>query len=277
MRSWRVGREELLRDLAMLRRSHRARYGTPIFDVRARGRGREIQVEGTVLQHAQRTAIARLARRHRSLHCELDVGVLLDRTRLPQAIADDDVVDVYESARPDAALSTQVTADDAFEVLAEQSARYLVRLDDRTLGWVDDDRVRFIQPRNKRPVIARGDALAAVDEAQSYLGVPYLTGGCSRTEIDCSGLIQRVNRSVFGLVLPRNTRDQMRCGSAVSLDRARPGDTVFLRGPLGIHVGILLSGRRVIHASSSRQRIVIDPLSHLRQSLQLATIRRFVD
>ncbi|HEY5933620.1 MAG TPA: NlpC/P60 family protein [Kofleriaceae bacterium] len=272
-----MGRDDLIRDLRRLDAHYRTRYGTPIFDLRARFTGRDALITGEVLLPAQLVALQRIARRHPQLHGHHEVSVLAATRPTTYGVANDAVVDVHEHARAGAKLATQITADDpAFEILTERHGRYLVRLDCGALGWIDDKDTRLVATpmmQASRP----GDGHHLVDEGLSYLGVPYLTGGCTRVAIDCSAIIQRVFRSVLGLVVPRNTRDQMRHGRAVSLARSRPGDVVFLRGPLGVHTGMFLRDGRVLHASYRHHKIVIDTLGELRRSLRFTTIRRFAE
>ncbi len=65
-----------------------------------------------------------------------------------------------------------------------------------------------------------------VDEAEKYLGMPYVWGGSDPSQggMDCSGLVQHVYQQ-FGIDLPRVSADQARSGTPVtSMDQARPGD-----------------------------------------------------
>ena len=272
----------MIRDLRRLDAHYRARYGTPIFDLQTRFTGRDARITGEVLLPAQVAALQRIAHRHPQLRCHHEGSVLAATWPATYGVANDSVVDVHEHARPGAKLATQVTPDDpAFEILTERHGRYLVRLDCGALGWIDDTDTRLVAspgPESEDPQTPRpGDDHHLVEDGLSYLGVPYLTGGCTRVAIDCSAIIQRVFRSVLGLVVPRNTRDQMRHGKAVSLARSRAGDVVFLRGPLGIHTGMFLRDGRVLHASYRHHKIVIDTLGELRRSLRFTTVRRFAE
>lgn len=100
---------------------------------------------------------------------------------------------------------------------------------------------------------------ALLKTARSYYGVPYRTGGVSRSGMDCSGFVQTSFKAI-GLNLPRISRDQAMVGHAISKSELKPGDLVFFAtGTPGRinHVGIVtdasdLNAIRFIHASSSR-------------------------
>jgi hypothetical protein len=87
--------------------------------------------------------------------------------------------------------------------------------------------------------------------AIKYLNAPYLWGGKSPFGIDCSGLVQMVFK-ICGYRLFRNSWQQSNQGKSFrDIEQGRPGDLVFFKNPEGKvnHVGILLEGDRIIHAS----------------------------
>jgi len=91
-----------------------------------------------------------------------------------------------------------------------------------------------------------------------YKGSPYMWGGRSRYGIDCSGLSMAVYRH-FGLVLPRDARQQAAVGKTVDFPTEQPkaGDLAFFADEVGkiTHVGIMLGTESILHASA---RVRID-------------------
>ncbi len=86
--------------------------------------------------------------------------------------------------------------------------------------------------------------------AQKYLNAPYQWGGKSPFGIDCSGFTQMVFK-INGHKLQRDANQQARQGKSITFKDAQPGDLVFFKNKENkiLHVGILLSKDKVIHAS----------------------------
>ncbi len=89
-------------------------------------------------------------------------------------------------------------------------------------------------------------------EAMLWENTPHRMGGTTQRGIDCSGLVMVINQKLFGIDLPRTTKDQARSGTPISRSRLQAGDLVFFQPPeYKRHVGIYLGRGEFLHASSS--------------------------
>ena len=99
------------------------------------------------------------------------------------------------------------------------------------------------------------------ENALMLLNSPYQWGGRTPFGIDCSGFVQLVYK-LNGIQLPRDASQQAKMGQALSfIEEAEEGDLAFFDNEEGniTHVGILLDGNRIIHASG---KVRIDKLDH---------------
>ena len=100
-----------------------------------------------------------------------------------------------------------------------------------------------------------------IEDAFTYLNAPYLWGGKSPMGIDCSGFVQMVY-AMNGMQLPRDASQQADKGHALSfIEEAEEGDLAFFANSDGniVHVGIMLSNHRIIHASG---KVRMDKIDH---------------
>ena len=112
---------------------------------------------------------------------------------------------------------------------------------------------------------ASGEIRKMLTEAAKYRGRPYRMGATGPRAFDCSGFTKYIF-NLFGVTLPRTSKEQYHVGKTVNRKDLRPGDLVFF-GRTGTrsvgHVGIVYSvdrttgGFQFIHASTSRG-VVID-------------------
>jgi len=83
--------------------------------------------------------------------------------------------------------------------------------------------------------------------------VPYRAGGMTKHAVDCSGLAVLAYREIFGISLPRTSREQADFGRTIHTGPFKPGDLLFFRtGSFQHHIGLYFKDNTFIHASSSR-------------------------
>lgn len=100
--------------------------------------------------------------------------------------------------------------------------------------------------------------LESVDE---WYGVRYRSGGNTKKGVDCSGFSVAVYATVYGIMLPRVSREQYRISRKISTTELQEGDLVFFDtrgGGYVSHVGIYLGNNKFIHASVSKGVMVND-------------------
>jgi len=120
-----------------------------------------------------------------------------------------------------------------------------------------------------------------VAKARSSLGTKYRLGGNKPgVGLDCSGLV-RYAMSVLDMVLPRTAQGQAKVGTEVPKDVAalKPGDVLtFGRGKRISHVGIYVGDGKMIHASTSKRRVIETPITKRNPLIrQWLGVRRLVD
>lgn len=126
------------------------------------------------------------------------------------------------------------------------------------------------QPSHSKPTKHHGNSDPAVLSIHDKLvaqhadwrGVPHRWGGRSKSGVDCSALVQLTYQQHFSLQLPRTTQEQSSVGTAVSKQQLQAGDLVFFKtGRNQRHVGMMLDGKRFLHASYSKG-VIISELSN---------------
>lgn len=107
------------------------------------------------------------------------------------------------------------------------------------------------------PKITGCNGESIVSIAESMLGVPYVFAGCSYSGIDCSGLVKYCYAQV-GIDLPHGaTQIYLHSGVSVPRSDIQPGDVIcYDYGSYCGHVAIYVGDGQVIHASSTRGKVV---------------------
>lgn len=107
-----------------------------------------------------------------------------------------------------------------------------------------------------------------------WIGTRYRLGGSSKTGIDCSALMQVMFTSLYGISLPRTSREQFSQSRAVSREEMKEGDLVFFNTSGHIsHVGLYLQNNKFVHASTTGG-VTISDLDEEYWSRKFAGVRR---
>ncbi|MFL9905604.1 C40 family peptidase [Paraburkholderia sp. RL17-337-BIB-A] len=124
--------------------------------------------------------------------------------------------------------------------------------------------------------IARADI---VDQAMTMIGVPYRWGGNDPDSgLDCSGFVRYVYRKATGKLLPRQSAQISKTGSAIAKPDLHPGDLVFFNTPRGTatHVGIYVGKQKFVHAPATGSSIRVESLSANYWASRYYGARRFM-
>lgn len=122
------------------------------------------------------------------------------------------------------------------------------------------------------------------NNAEQWINTPYLWGGKTCMGTDCSGLVQNLYHQA-GMDIPRDASAQALTGRNIhSVSEARPGDLAFFDNEAGkiIHVGIILEGGMILHASSKVRKDTFDERGifsseRAKYSHNLRMIRNLID
>jgi cell wall-associated NlpC family hydrolase len=127
-----------------------------------------------------------------------------------------------------------------------------------------------------------GSAGRIVDLAYSALGVPYVHCGSGMSGFDCSGLTSWAYRQI-GIAIPRSTSGYYNLGRGVAYADIRPADIICMDtkqtdGKTTItHVGIYVGNGMMIHASSTKGKVVLQNVKqYFSWGVKLISVRRIL-
>lgn len=102
-------------------------------------------------------------------------------------------------------------------------------------------------------------ANVAIDAALSYIGVPYVWGGASRSGVDCSGLIM-LAYAAAGIFFPHYSGAMYADTVRVPLWDLRPGDLLFWGWHGDQHVAMYIGHHDMIEAEMTGTRVHVVPV-----------------
>jgi hypothetical protein len=114
------------------------------------------------------------------------------------------------------------------------------------------------------PVPPAAPVPGVIGVAETWLGTPYVFGGCSRSGVDCSCFVELAFAAI-GVSLPRTAQEQWDATARVDQAELEPGDLVFFAHTYRsvdtiTHVGIYLGGGMQINAPDTGQVVSIQPV-----------------
>lgn len=92
----------------------------------------------------------------------------------------------------------------------------------------------------------------------AWYGAPYKYGGDGKSGIDCSRLVCRIYKDVYGKNVAGTARDLDRMSESVKQSRLKQGDMVFFKieSSKVSHVGVYIANNHFVHASVKKGVII---------------------
>jgi cell wall-associated NlpC family hydrolase len=181
-------------------------------------------------------------------------------------------------------LST-ATRGQTLAVLSEMDGLYGVLMVNNTIGWVPKESMELLDYNTEvtlsstpppASTSSRSGSGSLVErsglsekqrqvlrEAFTYMGVPYVWAGNTRSGLDCSAFTKNVFATI-GVDLPRHSGHQIQVGRTITdTGELIAGDRLYFAmkgGSTITHTGIYIGEGYFIHASSNHKCVDVDPL-----------------
>lgn len=297
------------------------KYGAVFFDVKVKNLNDIIILEGIVLSERQKNEALLVAQKiSEGARIKNKIKILSDpkeKLEIRWGIVKSSIANIWaifpgKKTPKDSMRATQAVKGDIVRILAVKNNWYLVQTQDLAVGWVKGSQMLKVKSRKsakKWKNIKRSKAneimnTGLIDKTRkkffaflnNYLYVPYVWGGMTELGIDCSGLTQKFYWEIFGILTPRNSRDQALCGKEIDLSSAKFGDLLFLREKTKKypHIGIVIDadqkpirrladkslkieGLLVLNARREKDGVVIQSAEEILKDYNLISVKRLIN
>ncbi len=194
-----------------------------------------------------------------------------------------DSIEIRAARTPSSKVLSTATRNQTLAVLSEMDGLYGVLMVNNTIGWVPKETMELLDYNTEvtlsstpPPAATAPPSSGLADrsglgekqrqllrEAFSYMGVPYVWAGNTRSGLDCSAFTKNVFATI-GVELPRHSGHQIQVGRTITdTGELIAGDRLYFAmkgGSTITHTGIYIGEGFFIHASSNHKCVDVDPL-----------------